>query len=1260
MRRTYRKNILRTVRASLSRFLAIFAIVALGVGFLSGLLASPVDMRLSADDYCRALNLYDIKIQATQGLTEGDLNAVRSTEGVGAVMPAYDMDLMLKSQTGKTLTTRLMSIPGDGVEEEDKLNDLVLVDGRMPSAPDEIVVGLTKDFSGDRPQVGDILTVSADNEESISDALPDSFTVVGTVRSAAYFSVETEYTNVGTGTIALFAYANDSAFEMDYYTTFYIAVDGARELNSFSSAYEEKVGQVYARLDAIKDERAKLRYDEIVGEAQAQLDDARAEYEKGKAEAEAELADAAQELETGRAELADAEAQLASAKKEIDDGQAQLDAGRAQLNAQLPGYRQQIADGYAQIESAQAQIDENQALLDEAKAPLAALKQGKDQFWNVAVPQLSAAFPSLGTALANIEGAAEQTDSATIQAIDLITQFVEAIPPSGSGQGGTDPGQGGTDPGQGGTDPGQGGTDPGQGGIDPGQGGIDPGQGGIDPGQGGIDPGQGGIDPGQGGIDPGQGGIDPGQGGIDPGQGGIDPGQGGIDPGQGGIDPGQGGIDPGQGGIDPGQGGIDQGLLDEYLQQFQKIKSGLEALAAQEPPTTLDEALAQLDTQQAALDAGQAKLTQELANLQASEQQLNQTVASAQASFDAAEAKLADARQQYTDGMVELENGRRELADGEQAYEEGKAEAQAELDDAWEQILDAESDVREIEQGKWILGDRDDNVSFSSYDSNAQRIANIATVFPVFFFLVAALVALTTMTRMVEEERLQIGTMKALGYSRGKIAAKYLLYALAASLAGSAVGMVIGMQLFPSIILNAYNIMYDLPVLKTPFNTLFGAIATGTAVACTLLATLNACWAELREQPASLMLPKAPKAGKRILLEHIRPVWRRMRFTHKVTARNLFLYKKRFFMTVVGIAGCTALLVTGFGVRDSISDIVEKQFDDLAHYQLMVSIQDESATQGKELQALLNDTSRITGYLPVAQQDVTVVPEGDTAADNLYITVPTDTVAMNDYFTFRHRNGGGSIELGEGSVIITEKLAERQGLKAGDIITVEDADGNTASFTITDVCENYISHYLYMSVGVYEAAFGKAPETNLLLCQLADGMDEDPQAEEALATELLQCRDVAGAQFTHELTASFSQSLGSINYIVVVLIIAAGALAFVVLYNLTNINISERAKELATIKVLGFYDSEVGAYIYRETSLLTLIGTACGLAFGVALHTFVIRTAEVDMVMFGRSIYPLSFVWSALLTILFSLLVNAVMYRKLKAISMVESMKAPE
>ena len=870
LNRTYWKSILRTVRASLSRFVAIFAIVALGVGFLSGLLASPVDMRLSTDTYCREAGLYDIKIQSTQGLTGEDLSAVRAVEGVEGVMPARDMDLVLTSESGESLTTRLQSIPEESLPAEDRLNRLTLVDGRMPSAPGEIAVGLTKDFSGTIPAIGDVLTVDqAENDEDITGALPDSFTVVGTVRSAAYFSVEAEYTSAGTGTIALFAYAPESSFDMDYYTTFYLSVEGAKELNSFSAAYEDKVDAVMEGLEAIKDERVQARYDEIIDEAQKELDDAWAEYNDKKAEAEQELAD-------------------------------------------------------------------------------------------------------------------------------------------------------------------------------------------------------------------------------------------------------------------------------------------------------------------------------------------------------------------------------------------GK-----------EEILDAESEVREIEKGKWVLGDRSDNTSFSSYGDNADKIAAIATVFPVFFFLVAALVALTTMTRMVEEERGQVGTMKALGYTRGQIAAKYILYALAASLAGSAAGMLIGMQLFPRIILSAYNIMYDLPELLTPFNWGYGLLATGAAVACTLLATLNACWAELREQPASLMLPKAPKAGKRILLEHIGPVWRRLKFTHKVTARNLFLYKKRFFMTVVGIAGCTALLVTGFGLHDSISGIVEKQFDELAHYQMLVSLQDPSALEGRDLSAILEDDSQITGYLAMTQEDATVVPEEGNEEDNVYITVPSDTGALNDYFTFRQRTTGEAVPFEEGSVIITEKLAKRQDVGVGDTITVENADGKEAAFTITGVCENYVYHYLYMSADVYREAFGEGPEVNLLYCSLADGVDT-PEAEDELSTALLKCRDVAGAQFTHEITASFSQSLGSINYIVVVLIIAAGALAFVVLYNLTNINITERSKELATIKVLGFYDNEVGAYIYRETSILALIGTACGLLFGIALHTFVIRTAEVDMVMFGRSIYPMSFVWSALLTILFSVLVNLVMYRKLKNISMVESMKAPE
>ncbi len=1117
------------MRASLSRFVAIFAIVALGVGFLSGLLAAPVDMRLSADEYCREANLYDIKIQSTQGLTDEDLAAVRAVEGVSGVMPARDMDLVLTSESGESLTTRLQSIPEEDLPEADRLNQLTLVEGRMPSAPGEIAVGLTKDFSGTIPAIGDVLTVNqTENDENVTDALPQTFTVVGTVRSAAYFSVEAEYTNTGTGTIGLFAYAPESSFDMDYYTTFYLPVEGAKELNSFSAAYEDKVDGVMEGLEAIQDERVQARYEEIIDEAEAELEDAWAEYEEKKAEAEQELADAAQELEDGWAELADAEQELADAKLEIDRGQAELDDGKDEFYRALPGYKQQIADGYSKLESSRAQLDSAQTQLDEGRAQLDQLSEGKAAFWTMVETQINPLLTQYG--LPPID-TSDQSDAATITAIEQVQTLVGLAPSLPEG-------------------------------------------------------------------------------------------------------------------FDPAQ-----------LEQLGQLKEGLEALAAQ--GTTLDASLAALDEKQAEIDAGRRQIEDGLSELQAQERQLEKTKIETENQFAVADEKLLDARQQYADGLAELEEGRQELIDGQKEYEDAKAEAEQELADGKEEILDAESEVREIEKGKWLLGDRSDNTSFSSYGDNADKIAAIATVFPVFFFLVAALVALTTMTRMVEEERGQVGTMKALGYTRGQIAAKYILYALTASLAGSGVGMLIGMQLFPRIILSAYNIMYDLPDLLTPFNWGFGLLATGAAVACTLLATLNACWAELREQPASLMLPKAPKAGKRILLEHIGPVWRRLRFTHKVTARNLFLYKKRFFMTVVGIAGCTALLVTGFGLQDSISDIVEKQFDELAHYQMLVSLQDESALDGQDLAAILNDETKVTGHLAVSQQDATVVPEEGGEEDNLYIVVPSDTEAMTEYFTFRQRTTGETVPFEEGSVVISEKLAERHDLSVGDAITVENADGDEASFTITGVCENYIYHYLYMSEDVYRDAFGEEPETNLLYCRLAEGVDT-PEAEDELATALLKCRDIAGAQFTHEITASFRQSLDSINYIVVVLIIAAGALAFVVLYNLTNINITERSKELATIKVLGFYDGEVGAYIYREASVLTLIGTVCGLVFGIALHTFVIRTAEVDMVMFGRSIYPMSFVWSALLTIAFSLLVNLVMYRKLKNISMVESMKAPE
>lgn len=1162
LNKTYGKSIFRTIRSSLSRFLAILAIVALGVGFLAGLLSSPVDMRYSADHYYDEAHMFDVRVVSTLGLTEEDLEAVKQVDGIDGIMPAYDTDLVLVSEgeENTTYTTRMHSLPEDlSPDSNNYLNQLTLVEGRMPEKAGECVVALTKSFTGEEDWIGQTLRQNPESEPV--EGVAQEFTVVGTVKSAAYLSVEQESTTAGSGTLDLLAYTVPESFDMDYYTCFYLSVENTVELDSFSQAYDDQVATVTQALEPLGEERSQIRYEELVDDATEQLNDARAEYESEKADAEKELADAKQELEDSQAELTENQQKLTDAKQEIDDGQAELDQNRASFDSQIASAQQQINDGYAQIQDGQTQLDAASAQIEEAQAQL-----------DAGYAELAKNEETLNASKAELDTTKSQLDS-LIQGKDAFWQAVAAA----------------------------------------------------------------------------------------------------------GIEV----TDTSDGATLALMAQIEQAAPD-IAEQFAPLKAGLETLAAQGMDTTsamaaweegnaqyqdglaqwqagkseLDKSQETLNVQRKSLEDQQVALNNNKATLDQKSAQLQQSIQTAQGEFASAEAKLVDAQAQYEDGLAQLEEGRQKLEDGWAEYEEGQAEAQEKFADAEEELADAESEIRQIEEGKWYVYTRDDNTSFSSYGSNADKIAAIATVFPLFFFLVAALVALTTMTRMVEEERQQIGTLKALGYSTAKIALKYQLYAALASVIGSVLGLLIGTRLFPAIIINAYNIMYDIPDILTPFNVTFSLFASLSMIFCTLAVTLWACWAELREVPAQLMLPKAPKAGKRIFLEHVTPLWSRLKFTSKVTARNLFRYKKRFFMTVVGIAGCTALLVTGFGVRDSVSDIVSLQYNELNQYQLTLGLMDPSALDGRDLNAILDDSSRIAGSLAVMQSEADVVPEKGKPSDSLVVFVPQDAEALPDYFHFQHRTNNQPVTFDQDSVIVTEKICERQGWKVGDTITLRDGDGTEAQLTITDICENYIYHYVYISPQTYEKAFGKEMEPNSLLCKLPEDMTS--QEEEQLGTELLQCRDVASAQFAHALSESFQNSIQSINSIVVVLIISAGALAFVVLYNLTNINITEREKELATIKVLGFYDGEVSAYIYRETALLTLIGTGFGLLLGIAMHQFVIRTAEVDMVMFGRSIYWTSYVWSALLTILFSVIVNFVMHWKLKKISMVESMKAPE
>lgn len=1153
MKKTYLKSIFRTIRHSLSRFAAIFSIVALGAGFLAGVLASPLDMRVSADQYCRDTEMFHLKVMSTLGLTAADMEALRDLPQVDKVMPAYDTDLVLLSDQGDSYTTRLHSLPEEGW---DSLNTPVLQEGRLPEAPGECAVVLTRTFFENSGWVGRTLTVEEDQE-----GLPREFTVVGTVKTSLYLSLEQEHSTAGTGTLGLMAYTVPETFDQDYYTAAYLSVAGAEGLNSFYEEYEELAAQAEDVLEPLGEERARLRYEELIDDANGELADGWDEYEEAKADAERELADALTELEDGEAEIAENEQKLADAKQELEDGRKELADGRAKLETETASARRQIADGRSQVQSYQAQIDSGRVEIGNARQTI----QSGFAELDAGDAQLAQAKAQLDETQANLDGL-DQGKAALNQ---LAAQL---------------------------------------------------------------------------------------------------------------------GLPGGDGSDGAALALLSQLELaaPEAAAQFAGLKAGLQALAAQgtdsaaartaleagraeyeknlakaqEARAQLDAGLAQLNAQAAELESQQNNLNAQKAQLDRSQAQLDQSVREAQEKFAQAEADLAQGQKDYDEGAAELAQARKDLEEGWEDYREGKAEADQELAEAREELEDAEREIGEIEEGEWLVFTREDNASFSSYASNADKIAAIASVFPVFFFLVAALVALTTMTRMVEEERQQIGTLKALGYTAVQIAGKYLFYAAAASLLGSVAGVAAGMWLFPTVIINAYNIMYDLPVVYTPFSWPLAGFSTVTATLCTLAATLNACWAALREVPARLMLPRAPKAGKRVLLEYITPLWKRLRFTQKVTIRNLFRYKKRFFMTVTGIAGCTALLVTGFGIRDSISDIVALQYNELCQYQLIVGLSDEAALEDPQLQAILEDPARIEDALPVTQESGQVVPAGNGPKDDITIFVPQEVERLPDFFQFRHRTDSEPVEYGPGAVIVTEKLAERQKLRVGDSITVKNLDEKEASFVITGICENYVHHYLYISPAAYREAYGQDPAVNSLLCRLPE---EGPAGgEDELSTQLLQCEDVAMTTSTVELSASFQNSIQSINYIVVVLIISAGALAFVVVYNLTNINITEREKELATIKVLGFYDGEVAAYVYRETAALTVIGTAAGLLLGVALHQFVIRTAEIDMVMFGRAIYPLSYLWAALLTVAFSVLVNLVMYRKLAGISMVESMKAPE
>lgn len=619
--------------------------------------------------------------------------------------------------------------------------------------------------------------------------------------------------------------------------------------------------------------------------------------------------------------------------------------------------------------------------------------------------------------------------------------------------------------------------------------------------------------------------------------------------------------------------------------------------------------------------------------------------------------KFADGEEEIADGKKKIEDAKKELEDGEKELQDKKEEFNTKIKDAENKLIDAREKLNDIENAKWYILDRYDNKGFNSFSQDCDNVEKLGEVFPIVFFIIATLISLTTMTRMVEEERVQIGTLKALGYNKFQIMSKYIIYSLTASVIGGIFGAIFGLKFFPYVIITMYQMMYDITTLVIELNWYYTILGIGLITFCIVGATVYTASKELESTPAEMMRPKAPKPGKRVLLEKIPFIWNKLSFTQKVTVRNMFRYKKKFLMTVIGICGCTALIVAGFGLKDSISGIMDFQYVDIYDYDMMIGLKDTLTENEKEnlVQELENKSEIekcITSYMFA----------GDVKSKNFkeesQIMVVKDSEIIDKIVKLKSLKNGEKLELNDNEVIITDKLSQLLNVKVGDEITIKNSDDIEVNVKISGITEHYISHYVYMTDSLYEKLYKESPNTNVIFAKYNEKLDEEP--ENKLSKELLLNSKITSITLTSYLITIMDDTLSAMNFVVYVLIISAGLLAFIVLFNLSNINISERIRELATIKVLGFYDKEVYDYVTREIVLLTIIGILCGLVFGYILNSFILGTCEIGILRFKKTVLPQSYLFASLITIIFTAIINFITYFSLKKVDMIESLKSVE
>lgn len=1279
----FAKGVLRSIRGSLGRFLAIMGIVALGCGFYAGLQMCGPNMRLAADRYYDETQLWDLRVVSTLGFKDADVKRIASTEGVSAAVASHTVDVMarlgneqvavrISSLGSKTATTLTAADAGGRPGSGPVVNRLILREGRWPTSAEECVV--SADVSGasvnDRVEV---LSGGADHDRGLR---VRKLVVVGTVSSSNYvYTGNLGSTSLASGKIEQCLFVTDDAFGEDTpYTDVYLKVSGADKLQSSSDAYEEKVSEVKGRMEARSGDLSRARQADLKAQAQVTLNEKVKEYQRKRDESYWRLADAKDQLD--------------DAEQRIADGQGKLDEGQREYDEGLATYRGKRADAERRLSDAQAQIDSGRGELDAQRDRLAA----GERAWRQGYDQLSSQLASAGVTAPSAQGYVDELDARLTQAeaakaqlASLQGQLAQAREATGEANRRR---------------------------VNEGINELRPkiseledkrerAQGALDVLRGRRGEAQAQLNDLDVRIRDTQANIDR----LEAERDKLEPAfsqeqaqslaaakaaLGKLKDGRLSAQADLSKLDAAVGEAEATVKTIDEGLatarsslarLQEAQEQIQEAEQGIPQLEAgigqiqgrlpsdddiaaltsardsaqrlADTREVLDEGASQLSSAQKRLDASQAELRRQ-------RKDAAHQLASAKGRLEAAAGELRRSRDQLAEARVQHDEG---LA----SYTDSKAEVDKRFSKAWQEIQDAQRSIDEIALPDVYTLDRSQSESAATYQADTKRMDNIANVFPLMFFLVAALVALTTMTRMVDDERVQIGTYKALGYGKARIAGRYLLYALVAAGVGATLGVIVLSQLLPYIIMSAYSIIYAVPPLDLPLPVDWGVAlsAAGLGVGVTLLTTWVTVYSSLREPPATLMLPRAPKAGRRILLEHVAPIWRRLSFSWKVTARNLFRYKRRLLMTVIGISGCASLLLVGFGLHDSIWDIIDLQYGPIIHYDTTVGLSDAST----EL-----DVSAVTDYLGSAggasdivrvqresmQATGTGPSTSATSKTHVTVIVPQDSLQAQEAVTFRDRTTGAAVAFDDDTVLVTEKLASLYGIRAGDQLMLFDQDdagnaiGTGYALTVTGVTENYVANLVYVGRGAWRSVSPVTPVFSTIFCNV-------PDAGDVRATVSARLHDMTGVStvtFSDEVINQYRHVLSVVDMVVVVLIVSAAALAFIVLYNLTNINVEERLREIAALKVLGFTKREVYAYIFREIMLLALMGDVAGMLLGIWLERFVITTAEVDYVMFGRSIHALSFVYAFALTLVFSALVMLVMRRKLDRVDMVESLKS--